>query len=379
MIRARLFKTVRLICLATVVLAGGFPTTDAAAQSASSRQRVTHLVRRGETLSEIARRYGTTVSALKRSNGLRTSAIQAGRRLVVHTARASAPRAAEVLLEAQQPRFKLDDTGALVPDPRAEAAIIYDPETGKVLWESHGQDQRSIASITKVMTAVVFLEDSPDLSQTVTVTAADRRGGSTTYLRTGDKVTKEDLLHLMLIASDNVAARVLARSSSYGAEGFVARMNQKAVDLGLTSTKYADTSGLLSANVSSAYDMARLITYVSSVPQISNVMQKQEYTAAAVASRSRRRQITIHSTNQLVRQGDVEVQAGKTGFIRSAGYCLATLLRLPQGGPQVAVVILGAKSNAGRFLETRHLFNWLSAKTQDLLGGAAAEPAVATN
>jgi D-alanyl-D-alanine endopeptidase (penicillin-binding protein 7) len=374
-IRARLFKTVRLICFATVVLAGGFPATEAAAQSASNQQRVTHVVRRGETLSGIARRYGTTVSALKRSNGLRTSAIQAGRRLVVYTARP----AAEVLLEAQQPRFKLDETGALVPDPRAEAAIIYDPETGTVLWESHGQDQRSIASITKVMTAVVFLEDSPNLAETVTVTAADRRGGSTTYLRTGDKVTKEDLLHLMLIASDNVAARVLARTSSYGAEGFVARMNQKAVDLGLTSTKYADTSGLLSANVSSAYDMARLITYVSSVPQISNVMQKQEYTATAVASRSRRRQITIHSTNQLVRQGDVEVQAGKTGFIRSAGYCLATLLRLPQGGPQVAVVILGAKSNAGRFWETRHLFNWLSAKAQDLLGGTPVEPAAATN
>jgi len=74
------------------------------------------------------------------------------------------------------------------------------------------------------------------------------------------------------------------------------------------------------------------------------------------------------------------VQAGKTGFITKAGYCLATLLRLPQGGPQVAVVVLGAKSNAGRFWETRHLFNWLSTKTQDLLGGGTpAEPAAATN
>ena len=363
MIRSRLFRTIRLICLAAVVVGGGFPATEAAAQT--SRQRVTHVVRRGETLSGIAQRYGTTVSALKRSNGLRTNAIQAGRRLVVQSARAGQSPAA--VREAQQPRFKLDETGALVPDPRAEAAIIYNPETGEVLWESHAQDQRSIASITKVMTAVVFLEDSPDLAQTVTVTSADSRRGSTTYLRAGDKVTKGDLLHLMLIASDNVASRVLARTSSYGAEGFIDRMNQKAIDLGLMSTKYADTSGLLSANVSSAYDMARLITFVSSVPQISEVMQKQQYTATAVAG-TRRRQISINSTNQLVRQGDVEVQAGKTGFIRAAGYCLATLLRLPQGGPQVAVVVLGAKSNAGRFLETRHLFNWLSSKTQDLLG-----------
>ena len=69
-----------------------------------------------------------------------------------------------------------------------------------------------------------------------------------------------------------------------------------------------------------------------------------------------------------MRVGDVDVQAGKTGFIRSAGYCLATLLRLPQGGPDVAVVVLGAKSNAGRFWETRHLFNWLSTKAEGLLG-----------
>jgi D-alanyl-D-alanine endopeptidase (penicillin-binding protein 7) len=289
-------------------------------------------------------------------------------------ARARAAASAAALKEVQQPRLRLDDSGALVPDPRAEAAIIYNPKTGKILWESHGEDQRSIASITKVMTAVVFLEDSPDLSEVVTVTSADRRGGSTTYLRAGDKVSKEDLLHLMLIASDNVAARVLARTSPQGTEGFIKRMNEKAVDLGLTNTKYADTSGLLAANVSSAYDLARLITYVSSDPRISNVMQKQTYTATAG-----RRTINIHSTNQLVRQGDVDVQAGKTGFITKAGYCLATLLRLPQGGPEVAVVVLGAKSNAGRFWETRHLFNWFSAKAQDLLSGTPVEAAPLPN
>jgi D-alanyl-D-alanine endopeptidase (penicillin-binding protein 7) len=349
-IRARLFRNIRSICLITAVLTLGLPELSAAQTTAKK----------------------PAATAKKKAAPKKTSSR-------ARRARQKAAANAAALKEAQQPRFKFDDSGSLVPDPRAEAAIAFDPKTGKILWESHAHDQRSIASITKVMTAVVFLEDSPDLSETVSVTAADRRGGSTTYLRTGDKVTKGDLLHLMLIASDNVASRVLARNSSYGAEGFVARMNQKAIDLGLTSTKYADTSGLLSANVSSAYDMARLITYVSSVPQISDVMQKQEYTATAVAGKSRRRQINIHSTNQLVRQGDVQVQAGKTGFIRSAGYCLATLLRLPQGGPQVAVVVLGAKSNAGRFWETRHLFNWLSSKAQDLLGGASPEPASATN
>jgi D-alanyl-D-alanine carboxypeptidase len=82
-------------------------------------------------------------------------------------------------------------------------------------------------------------------------------------------------------------------------------------------------------------------------------------------------------------QGDVDVQAGKTGFIGKAGYCLATLLRLPQGGPEVAVVVLGAKSNAGRFMETRHLFDWLSSKANDMFGSSPAAtdaaPAPASN
>jgi D-alanyl-D-alanine endopeptidase (penicillin-binding protein 7) len=140
-------------------------------------------------------------------------------------------------------------------------------------------------------------------------------------------------------------------------------MNSKAAELGLTSTSYADPSGLLSANVSSAYDMAKLITYVSGDERISSIMRTPTYTVTAG-----RRVINIHSTNQLVMNGDVDVQAGKTGFITKAGYCLATLLRLPQGGPQVAVVVLGAKSNAGRFWETRHLFNWFASKAEDLLG-----------
>jgi D-alanyl-D-alanine endopeptidase (penicillin-binding protein 7) len=197
------------------------------------------------------------------------------------------------------------------------------------------------------------------------VDRSDVRAASTTYLRAGYTVTKDDLLHLLLIGSDNAAARALARTSPYGAQGFVERMNDKADELGLESTSYADPSGLLNANVSSAYDMARLISYVSGNEQIASIMRTPHYTVKT-GSRS----ISVNSTNQLVKTGDVDVQAGKTGFIRAAGYCLATLLRLPQGGPEVAVVVLGAKSNAGRFWETRHLFNWLSTKAENLFGGA---------
>jgi D-alanyl-D-alanine endopeptidase (penicillin-binding protein 7) len=360
-------------------------TAAPAAATTPSPRKVTHLVRRGETLTSIARRYRTTVAAIKNANGLRSNAIQAGKRLTVSTTQAApaaasrtrvtrATLAARALREAQEPRFKLDEMGIQVPDLRAEAAIIYNPETGKVLWEQNSQDQRSIASITKVMTAAVFLEDDPDLTRDVVVQRPDVYRASTTYLRAGYKVTTGDLLHLLLIASDNAAARALARVSPHGSKGFITRMNAKAEELGLTSTHYADPSGLLSDNVSSAYDMARLIAHVSSDDRIASIMQKQQHTVQAG-----RRSISIRSTNQLVREGDVDVLGGKTGFIRKAGYCLATLLRLPQGGPQVAVVVLGAKSNAGRFWETRHLFNWLAGKAQDLFAppveAASATPA----
>src|SRR5258705_1687850 len=316
------------------------------------------------------------VSTAKRQPAVRKASVAVRRPTsarVVGVARARAAQAAAVLRDAIEPRFKFDDTGNVVPDIRAEAAIIYDPETGKVLWENNSQSRRSIASITKVMTAVVFLENSPDLTREVDVERADVRNASTTYLRAGYTVTTGDLLHLLLIGSDNAAARVLARVSPYGSAGFIERMNAKAQELGLTSTSYADPSGLLADNESSAYDLARLITYVSGDDRIASIMRTPYYTVNAG-----RHQITIHSTNQLVMNGDVDVQAGKTGFISKAGYCLATLLRLPQGGPEVAVVVLGAKSNPGRFWETRHLFNWISTKASDWFAPVVPLPAQST-
>jgi serine-type D-Ala-D-Ala endopeptidase (penicillin-binding protein 7) len=284
-------------------------------------------------------------------------------RLARARAAARAREAARVrqLQEAMTPRFKTDAvTGSLVPDVRAAAAIIFNPETGEVLWQENAQDKRSIASITKVMTAVVFLETTPDLSEVVTVMRADTYAASTTYLRANERVSLNDLLHLTLIASDNAAARALARVSHGGTAAFVERMNEKAVQLGLESTTFADPSGLNPANVSSAYDLSRLISYAAGNEIISPIMRTQNYTASVG-----RRSVAIHNTNRLLGGTDVEVMGGKTGFISKAGYCLATLLKLPQGNP-VAVVVLGANSNPGRFWETKHLINWLSQKATDL-------------
>jgi serine-type D-Ala-D-Ala endopeptidase (penicillin-binding protein 7) len=293
----------------------------------------------------------------------------------IRAARVKASRSARALAEAKTPRFRTDDAGNVVPDIRAAAAIIYDPATGNVLYEENAQDERSIASITKVMTAIVFLETATDLNEEVQIVRADTLRASTTYLRTNDRVRLSDLLHLLLIPSDNAAARALARLSPLGYDGFIARMNQKADDLGLNHTAYTDPSGLFADNISSAYDMARLISYASEDDRIGPIMRTPEYSFRTIpASKRAARMITVRNTNQILRNGDMDVIGGKTGFISKAGYCLATLLKMPSGGPSLAVVVLGATSNLGRFWETRHLMSWLS----DRASLSLATPAVAT-
>jgi len=313
----------------------------------------------------------TKASAARRARAARPTAYSAersrSRKLTLARARAAAM--AREIADTALPRYKVDAGGDLVPDVHAAAAIIYNPETNQVLWEENSQSQRSIASITKVMTATVFLESNPDLSQVVTIARPDTFAASTTHLRANDKVTVDDLLHLLLIASDNAAARALARVSPLGSEGFVRRMNEKAEELGLQTTHYSDPSGLMSENVSSAYDMARLITHAAQDERISSIMRTPEYTVY-----SGRRVITFHSTNHLLGRTDVEVRAGKTGFISKAGYCLATVLRLPQSSQDVAVVVFGARSNAGRFMESRNLMNWVSTKASTLLAPKPATP-----
>lgn len=302
---------------------------------------------------------GTTARPRAKTSAAARARARAAR---IRAARAKASRSAKVLAEAKTPRYRTDEAGNVVPNVRAAAAIIYDPATGKVLYEENAMDERSIASITKVMTAIVFLENATDLNQEVTIVRADTLRASTTYLKTNDRVRISDLLHLLLIPSDNAAARALARISPLGSDGFIARMNQKADDLGLDHTAYTDPSGLLSDNISSAYDMARLIAFASEDDRIGPVMRTPEYSFRTAKGRI----VTVRSTNQILRTGDIDVVGGKTGFISKAGYCLATLLKMPQGGPSLAVVILGATSNVGRFWETRHLMAWLAARTQVL-------------
>jgi len=253
-----------------------------------------------------------------------------------------------------------------VPTPRvrAQAAIILDPVTGETLWERNSRELRSIASITKVMTVMLFLEQDPDLSRDVVISRQDVRRASTTYLRRGERVTLQDLVHLALVASDNAAARALARVSPWGSKRFVARMNAKAAELGLDQTRFTGPSGLDAGNVSSAYDVARLILEASERPEVAEIMRKRTYQI-----RTSRRAREIRSTNRLLGTR-VDVMAGKTGYIDKAGYCLATLVQL-EDGRAVSVVVLGARSSSGRFSEARRLVDWLSTQASVLLTSAA--------
>jgi D-alanyl-D-alanine endopeptidase (penicillin-binding protein 7) len=348
MLRSRTRWTVRLVALLlSCVVTAPVITT---AEAASKRSKLT---RSSVSASRVATKSPRASTARRYSY----SRAQSRR---VRLARAKAAAYARDMRDLQTPRYKTGVNGELVPDIRAEAAIIYNPVTQEVLWEENSQNSRSIASITKVMTAVVFLEHATNLAEDVTVDPADVRAASTTYLKAREHVTPSDLLNLLLIGSDNAAARALARISPFGSAGFIDRMNAKAVELGLQSTHYSDSSGLNPANVSSAYDMARLISFAAGDERIASIMRKSEETVT-----TSRRTVTVHNTNKLV-GGDVQVRGGKTGFISKAGYCLATLLQMPQGDP-VAVVVLGARSNAGRFMETKHLFNWLAVRTKSLL------------
>ena len=254
----------------------------------------------------------------------------------------------------------LDVSDLRKPSVRAAAAIVYNPTTHEIIWELNGLEPRSIGSITKVMTALVFLDQNRDLSADVVVSRHDVRRANTTYLRRNERVTVSNLLHLALIASDNVAARVLARVSPWGTVGFIEQMNLKARELGLDDTTFADPSGLDERNVSTAYDLSRLIAHASEKAEVASIMRKRSYRL-----RTSRRRLTVRNTNRLLR-GNLVVRGGKTGYIDEAGYCLAAVVKLPGSDP-LAVVVLGSRSNSGRFTDVRRLVDWVSTQGRQLI------------
>lgn len=235
----------------------------------------------------------------------------------------------------------------------ARAAVLIDAHTGEVLYDKNSATPMPIASLTKLMTAMVYLESKPDLGKRVMVSREDLAGSGRTQLRAGEVLTARDLLHAALLSSDNAATRSIVRNSGIPPEEYLARMNRKAQVMGLTNTHFVEFTGLSEQNVSSAAEYAQILKTASLHPMIAQITTLPDYTF-----RTSMRDHHLVNTNRLCRYGIFDVKAGKTGFINEAGYCLATWVTTSTR--DVIAVVLGAPSNPARFAEARRLIDRLA-------------------
>jgi len=240
----------------------------------------------------------------------------------------------------------------------SRAAVIMDAQTGEILYEKNAGAPRSIASLTKLMTGIVFLETDPDLDRSVTVAREDITGSGKTQLRPGEVVTVRQLLFHSLMSSDNAATKALVRTSDIPPNEFLDRMNRKASVLGLHNTRFVEFTGLDPANQGSAEDIAQLLKNAARRPLIAEITSTPEY-----EYRSSRRVHHLVNSNRLARYHTLDVRSGKTGFISGAGYCVATWVR--QGSRDLITVVLGAPSNPARFNETRKLLSDFSVRSAE--------------
>lgn len=233
----------------------------------------------------------------------------------------------------------------------ARNAVVLDPATNEILFEKDASTSVPIASLSKLMTTMVFLEQNPDLTREVEVTRDELTGGGHTQLKNHETVALGDLLHMSLMCSDNVATRVLARESGLSREDFLAAMNREAVALGLARTRFVEFTGLDERNVSTATDCAKLLRAAASNPTIQGIMMTKSYDFRSHL-RNYERAHTIANTDRLL-HGNMDIRAGKTGFIVEAGYCFATWVHT-QSRDLIAVV-LGAPTAATRFADVQRL------------------------
>lgn len=233
---------------------------------------------------------------------------------------------------------------------KSKSAVLIDLDSGEILTGKNENKTRPIASLTKLITAMVFLETSPDLSSVETVTPEDRKAAGRTRLYIGEKLTLHDLFSLMLISSDNVAARILARSTGLGRDQFIEKMNELALRLNLKHTRFTDPAGLDSGNVSTASEFAGLFKTALEFDLIVDAISRKSYTYRALDSD---RQYIAYNTNRLL-YGRHDVIGGKTGHIRNSGYCLALGIE-DSDGRRLGAVLLGAPSNNYRYRDAHRL------------------------
>ncbi|WP_144156403.1 D-alanyl-D-alanine endopeptidase [Paraburkholderia sp. BCC1885] len=263
----------------------------------------------------------------------------------------------QVAFEPRQPTvgqaFGLHDT----PDAlalRSSVAYVVDQNTGETLFDKNSRAVVPIASISKLMTSMVVLDSKAPLTEPIEVTDEDRDYIKNTgsRLAVGSVLSREDMLHIALMASENRAAAALSRYFPGGRPAFIAAMNAKAKQLGMTDTHFESPSGLTSENVSSARDLVKMVEAAYQYPMIREFSTDRSYEVY-----TGKRSIAYNSTNALVRNPTWDIGLQKTGFINEAGECMVMQTTI-HGRPMV-VVLLDSSGKYSRFADATRLRTWL--------------------
>jgi serine-type D-Ala-D-Ala endopeptidase (penicillin-binding protein 7) len=241
---------------------------------------------------------------------------------------------------------------------RSSAVIVQDAETGEVVINKNSDVAVPIASITKLVTAMVILDRGLDLEQRIVVSREDldRRKGTRSRLMPGTVLTRDELLLLALMASENRAASALGRTYPGGVPAFVKAMNEKAAELGMSDSTFVDPTGLSPANVASPRDLVKLVRAAHSYPLI------REYSTRDRAMvKVFNRPLRFVNTNNLVRNSHWDIELSKTGYISEAGRCLVMHVRL--ASKDLIVVLLDSWGKQSRIGDANRIRKWLESAT----------------
>lgn len=277
--------------------------------------------------------------------------------------------------QGQALRVKLERTSVKEPALRSSAALVWDATGSSVLYARRSDVAMPIASITKLMTALVVTDAGQPLDETLQITADDvaHRRGAVSRLKPGVELSRGDLMHLALMASENRAAHALGRSFPGGLEACVAAMNAKARELGMTSAHFVEPTGLSDENVASAEDLSKLVMAAAKVPAIREFSTDTRYQVPVG-----RRMLTYRSTDSLTSKSDWDIVVQKTGYIASAGRCL--VMQTVIDARTVVIVLLNSYGKHTRVADARRIRRWMES-TEHLHGdprpATPAEPAAA--
>lgn len=246
-----------------------------------------------------------------------------------------------------------------LPNVKSTAVLVQDQSSGEVLFERNSDAVVPIASITKLMTAMVSLDSKPALDEVLDVSDEDidQLKGTRSRLAVGTRLTREEMLHLALMSSENRASSALARHYPGGRPAFIAAMNRKAQELGLIDTRFFDSTGLNPHNVSSARDLAKMVAASARYPLIREFSTTRDG-FFAVNGRMQR----FNNTNALVSSPEWEIGLQKTGFTNEAGKCLVMQAWMNQ--KPVVIVLLDSWGKLTRIGDANRIRRWVEQLAQ---------------